>query len=211
MRWAGRVGCPGAHPSKGTTSTANPDGQTEARRQGAVRPKSRPATAAVRDPPPPSTAHVVLAGDVALLEAQEGDVADEGVPHGGLRGRSGPGAPGWALNGLERGSGPCQPGWGRRGGGRRTGFLLLSSSGSPRASTAGTRTPLARMGVGQACPRPDFPWPAGPRRWGLPHHRSWWRPLPPPPIASAAPQTQRAAPATPAHLPQTCNSLPRVL
>lgn len=206
MRWAGRPGCQGAHPFKGPTSTADPDGQTEAQRQGAVCPRSRPSTPAARESPsravggpgaggrphprPPAT-HVVLAGDEALLEAQEGDVADEGVPHGELRAALAGAPPGWALNALERGSGPCRAGLGQEARRAQKGFLLLSLSGSPQAPTAGART-AARTPVceDQLVLVLVLPVPARPRRWGFPHHAS----PPRPPMASAAPRHSRLPP-----------------
>lgn len=143
-------------PARGRTSTAHPpDRPTEAQRPGTICPRSRPSN--VSRPGRPclgraevlgaarerrrvapalagrSATHVVLAGDEALLKAQEGDVADEGVPHGGaVRGFTSLGAPSWALKGLERGSHCC---CGRAGAGGvrraqkgpRKGFLLSLS------------------------------------------------------------------------------------
>lgn len=139
----------GAHPFKGHTSVPRPDGlgASGGRAETAPSapappapgwsPRGRRATLAGR----PAT-HVVLAGDEALLEAQEGDVADEGVPHDWA---AGPpllwGAPWlvglkWARKRKSLGEGEE----GQEGAGRapEDTLLLLSVSGIPQTPVAGT-------------------------------------------------------------------------
>lgn len=109
-------------------------------------PRSVPARGAF-----PAGTHVVLAGDEALLEAQEGNVADEVVPHGSAaRGTLSSGVlRGWDLNWLERGSRLCRGGrWG--GGGKRGQGACREGSASsfvfgiPGAPVAGGGWPHAR-------------------------------------------------------------------
>lgn len=187
--------------SEGLTWTAAPDRRPEAGGPGVSATTLHPLpsgreprgcagtrTCATHPPPGlsqrralPAGTHVVLAGDEALLEAQEGNVADEVVPHGSAaRGTLSSGVlRGWDLNWLERGSrlgrGGRGAGGGRgergeevaRGGRERTerAPLLLSFSGIPGAPVAGRGRPHARRCAGTLWPLSSL-WPLGPYRWG---------------------------------------------
>lgn len=110
-----------------------------------------------------SATHVVLAGDEALLKAQEGDVADEGVPHGGAaRGFTSRGAPSWALNGLERGShcccGPAGDRRGQKGPERASFFQFLGLTRHPQRASG---QPHAHMRA-RTCLPSSSPWPTRP-------------------------------------------------
>lgn len=119
-----------------------------------MRPPPTPRSVPTRGALPAGT-HVVLAGDEALLEAQEGNVADEVVPHGSAaRGTLSSGVlRGWDLNWLERGSRLCRGGrWG--GGGKRgqgacregsaSSFVFWDSWGSRGGMWVATRTQVCK-------------------------------------------------------------------